>query len=119
MVLYKCDKCGKLFNKKSNFESHKNRKKPCFNEPKNIVKNCEKIVENCEAKVRESANKLKNNWQSCKSNICSYCGKEFRQHYNLLVHLRKNCKIKKQLDSEKENIYIYVIALKQLELCAM
>ena len=31
MVLYKCNKCSKSFNKKSNYIRHINRKNPCVN----------------------------------------------------------------------------------------
>ncbi len=33
---FKCDKCGKVFDKKCNLDTHKNRKKPCVIDP-NIV----------------------------------------------------------------------------------
>jgi len=38
MVIYNCEKCGKNFNKKSNYDSHNKRKTPC-NKIKNTNKN--------------------------------------------------------------------------------
>ena len=37
MVDYKCNLCNKIFNKKSTFDDHQLRKRPC-NKEKNIVK---------------------------------------------------------------------------------
>lgn len=91
MVLYKCSVCLKEYTRKSNYESHKNRKKPCL---KLTVNDCNKNEKNCQIKL-----------SSTKSNVCKYCNKTFTKNHNLLAHMRDSCKIKKQCDAEKENIY--------------
>ena len=63
MVLYKCDKCNKEFNQKSNYIIHINRKKPC---DINIIINEKKILYKCDK-----------------------CNKEFNQKSNYLTHINR------------------------------
>jgi len=53
MVLYTCEKCGKPFNRKSNYEQHLNKKNPCIynNSEKVIYNNSEKVIYNNSEKV--------------------------------------------------------------------
>jgi len=37
MVIYKCTICAKTFDKKSNYQNHKNRKNPCSQDYKSIA----------------------------------------------------------------------------------
>ena len=62
MVLYKCDKCNKEFNQKSNYIMHTNRKKAC---DINII-NEKKILYKCDK-----------------------CNKEFNQKSNYLTHINR------------------------------
>lgn len=43
MIIYCCDRCGKRFSQKSNYESHKKRKKPCKNYAEKIKKLVSKV----------------------------------------------------------------------------
>jgi uncharacterized C2H2 Zn-finger protein len=63
MVLYKCEKCNKEFNQKSNYVIHINRKKPCNI---NIIINEKKILYKCDK-----------------------CNKEFNQKSNYLTHINR------------------------------
>jgi hypothetical protein len=62
MVLYKCDKCNKEFNKKHNYEVHINRKFSCINNyiDKNLI--IQTLTdENKELQNKEVQNRLLNN----------------------------------------------------------
>lgn len=53
MVLYTCEKCGKPFNRKSNYEQHLNKKNPCIYQNK-LEEIIEKVIE------KKNNNKLEN-----------------------------------------------------------
>ena len=81
MVCYKCDKCDKEFNQKSNYMAHINRKKSC-----NINENTNIILYKCEI-----------------------CNKEFNQKCNYISHINQkyNTQLEKeniQLKTENEKI---------------
>jgi len=63
MVLYKCDKCNKEFNQKSNYIRHINRKKTCI--------------------LNEVIN------DNIKIYKCDKCNKEFNQKSNFIYHINK------------------------------
>jgi uncharacterized C2H2 Zn-finger protein len=63
MVLYKCDKCDKEFNQKSNYIRHINRKKTCI--------------------LNEVIN------DNIKIYKCDKCNKEFNQKSNFIYHINK------------------------------
>jgi DNA-directed RNA polymerase subunit RPC12/RpoP len=73
MVCYKCEKCNKEFNKKSNYIKHINKKKPCI------------VDENNENNV--------NNVNTDKINTiiykCGKCNKEFNKKSNYTYHINK------------------------------
>jgi len=87
MVFYKCEKCNKEFNQKSNYIVHINRKKSCI--------------------INEETD---NNILIYK---CEKCNKEFTKKYNYLLHINKNnpCNSK---DLIKEN-KILLSKIKKLE----
>jgi len=92
MVLYICKNCNKEFNKKCNYTSHLNRKKPCKKntiEKKNI------------SHIRDDPSQNRDNRDN--KNICEYCEKEYKHKCHLNRHL-KTCKNKEIYDI-KENIY--------------
>ena len=76
MVLYKCKKCLKEFNKKSNYKAHLNKKFPCKLDTS--LKNNSILVPNMEHNSRY---------------ICNYCNRSYSRKPNLNKHL-KSCKVK-------------------------
>lgn len=63
---YQCSKCDKIFNKKSNYNQHINRKKPCISNNKTII----------DTKL-----------------YCPDCNKKFSRRDNLNTHKKNNCKV--------------------------
>lgn len=100
MVLYTCELCNKNFNKKSNFLAHKNKKFTCF-KPKSDLLQAESnlIQQNAEIQLKD----MDANYN------CNYCNKKFTFNCNLLRHMRERCKVKKEMDNEKEQIFAQLI----------
>ena len=101
MVLYTCEKCNKTFNKKSNYQSHLNKKNPCIK--KEIKNNNNSIIfQNIpnDSKIFQN----KNNCENIKTK-CAHCSKIFSTVTNLNKHLRTSCKVKKQNELDKEQIF--------------
>ena len=63
-IIYKCEKCNKEFNQKSNYTAHINRKKPCI--ANENITNVNTIIYKCEK-----------------------CNKEFNKKFNYLSHINK------------------------------
>ena len=118
--IFECDNCLRQFARKSHLEQHKNKKKPCFkqskiiqnnpnpiqNNPKQSVFNHKNIV--IKKSIIEENKYLKNEEkiQEEENNIsCGYCKKIFLNKSNLNKHLNSNCKVKRENDNEKENIF--------------
>lgn len=91
MVEYKCDKCQKYFNKKSNFISHINRKNPCSLSPQSLQSppNSPPEIELISEKVFS----------------CQYCDKIFTRKDHLTRHLNGRCKSKSDTPKQKEEIF--------------
>ena len=95
MPNYKCDRCLKEFEQKSNYMYHINKKFPC----KEITPNCSKITPDCSEK---------------ESNImCKYCGKDFTRQFNLIRHIDKNCRVKKENDNKMEELMTRLIKIEE------
>ena len=108
MVSYPCPKCYVIFNKKSNFDRHINKKYDCSTK-NNITDN--KLINNLEEiqnipNIPNNPNQIQNipvenkNEQLC----CGFCSNTYSTKSNLNKHL-KICKIKKENENEKENIF--------------
>ena len=115
MVNYKCNICGKIFNRKSNWEYHeKNKKKPCKPNNNDNIKiapklhqtapNCTEEFETniiCKSKKNQDTtliyNKLYIN--------CNYCGLIFSRKSALTRHLKDRCNVKKLEEDKKEKIF--------------
>jgi hypothetical protein len=106
MVYYNCDKCNAIFNKKSNFTRHINKKYVCSQNLNDSAVLCG-FVQNQSTNMQKQSFIIQNQSnQSNQSNYCcSYCNKNFSSKSTLTRHLRDNCKIKKNIDDEKENIF--------------
>ncbi len=127
MVKRQCPKCNAIFERKSHYDYHINRKFDCSPNinHKTIPNNNSKICENLQEICRNSHSEKNNVEQNVKksssitnsntNNIldvedltlfsCSYCNKTYSSKYTLERHLNENCKIKKSNDNEKENIF--------------
>ncbi len=104
MVQYKCNICNKIFDRKSNYNNHTNRKNKC------ILKVSPEYPTNISQKDSNVANRKNNvSEQVSKENksdiVCKYCSKIFTFKNNLYRHLAQTCKIKQQRDNEKEDIF--------------
>ena len=134
MVKRQCLKCYAWFDKKSTYDYHINRKTDCsqnsnINDMNNdksqklteINTNSQKLTENQNnmdifIKNPNYSNILKSDCEvstnlNIHSNInddeliCSYCDKKLVNKYSLSRHLKDNCKVKKECDEQKENIF--------------
>lgn len=103
MVVYKCDRCDKTFDRKSNYSTHINRKNLC----KITTQNDHKITANNRKKNEHIKTNLScDQPQVCRIAIkCQYCNKVFKRNYNLKIHLESRCKIKTQINNEKQDIF--------------
>lgn len=97
MVLYTCLKCNKEFGRKCNYITHINKKFSC--EPKIIKQTAD--VQNKDNHPKKSS--IHSN--SSDKHKCKFCLKNFLNTYNLKKHINNNCKIKKENEKEKDNIF--------------
>lgn len=106
MVIYKCSICSKEFKQKYHLTCHLNRKYPCL---QTIATDCKTIAKNRREKetyVQQSETPLLHNKNDIKKTlICKYCNKIFKYKSNLTVHIKSRCKVKQQIDGEKEDIF--------------
>jgi len=76
MVIYICEKCTKKFNKKSNYQEHLNKKRPCVLNSNNIPN------------IPIIANDL--NINDKENNTCDYCGKNFSTTFKLNKQIKNS-----------------------------
>ena len=98
-MLYKCKRCDKEFNQKSNYNYHLNRKNPCKN-INNIINtdtNNEIIqnLNNPSNSINNPSNSINNPANSIKNLSCIYCNRIFTRSDSLLCHTKNRCEIKK------------------------
>jgi hypothetical protein len=133
MVQRKCPKCNILFNRKSHYDSHINRKNDCKSNKLNLDENlllcqnmpfCAEIVpkyaETCKTDkfilendeiipIKSDTSDIGDdeiNKQNFIVNLCChYCKKKFSSKSTLKRHVKVNCKAKRENDLEKESIF--------------
>ena len=96
MPKYNCERCGKEFKQKCDYNDHIKRKIPCkilTQKPSEIPQKTSGIVK--------------------KDIVCNYCGKEFSRKDNLMRHINGYCKIKKANDARLETIMEKLIKLEE------
>jgi hypothetical protein len=107
-MLYTCEKCQKIFDKKFNYISHLKKKKPCIsdinnkninNNPENILNNPD-IIQNMIKIIEDTINTNK-----IIDNTCPHCKKKFYHKGNVTKHIeRKNCKVIKNDNHTQEMV---------------
>lgn len=106
MVQYKCDKCNKLFDKKSNFLYHINRKIPCFDQSSLIQNESEKSKKECKRYTASNNDKAYSDLVERNELQCQDCDKIFSSKSNLNRHLNGRCKeINNNNENEKTQIF--------------
>lgn len=100
MTKYNCERCGKDFKQKCDYESHINRK----------IK-CTEIPHKPSFLPQKSSFSIKR--EEDDQNKCHYCGKEFTRKDNLMRHIDGYCKIKKENDRKMEDLMDKLIKLEE------
>lgn len=91
---FQCKKCGKLFDRKFNYERHVENKRPCVIVPIPTIIEKPQIILN-DPKKDDNINE------------CEYCGRSYSTKFNLNKHTKK-CPFNNsnnEIDSEKEMMY--------------
>jgi len=123
MVKRQCPKCKVIFNRKSHYDYHINRKNECvpnveisdenndvfqnFPNSSKIYPNLSKFIQNFPNTNLTNLDIAKNDEETNITNPnlnCSFCLKSYSSKGNLVKHL-KICKVKKENDDEKEQIF--------------
>lgn len=92
MVEYCCEKCGKIFNRKSNYITHRdNKKKPCSNFTHKILTIMSKNT-HFDEELFKQQDLNNNNNSNIIEHICSNCNAKFKRKDNLKRHIKDNCK---------------------------
>jgi len=88
--IFKCKRCGKIFDRNFNLQRHLKRKIPCkLPIMQNVQNNANVCPDNPDSSIEE------------KSIECKYCKKTFSSISTLNRHIRISCKFKKEVDQYK------------------
>lgn len=98
MVVYTCDVCNHDFNKKSNYNSHLARKRPC----KPVIKESTPNHNLNNKSSKNIPNIPLHSKNGISKHICDYCNRSYKYNYNLNRH-HKTCKSKKIYDIQDIN----------------
>jgi len=119
MVQYTCDRCEKIFNIKTHYVNHKNRKFPCKIKKKSncvhidistkIDQNIKKIpskVSKIDTQMNTTDTQIyiKNIKKKEKLYNCEYCLKNFTTNSSMRRHIKSWCKIKKKHDDKEKKL---------------
>ena len=118
MVIYKCDRCGKSYYKKYDYNRHINRKNQCkISAPictelhqktpieKELVDTNKHTVIAPNELLTKTINIIDDKKLFEKEYKCNYCNKQFSRYYSLNRHISLRCKIKMDQDNQKEQIF--------------
>ena len=125
MVNHPCPNCGEVFNKKSTYDYHINRKRPCKKitpEIKTIapeIKTIASVIQTIAPTiVPEIVSNIVNNKniplcmevktmrdviENKKKFICKFCNHDFMRKFNLERHLNGRCKLKQEQQKDEKN----------------
>ncbi len=110
---FNCPKCSKNFNKKQHLQNHLNKKNTCILNPLLIQTNPNSSKTNPNSSKFNPNNNLVNDVP--KKHCCEYCGNTFFNGANLNKHIRNNCKVKKEDDENKKNIFELLLEKERIE----
>jgi hypothetical protein len=104
MVEYNCDKCGRIFNKKSTWKDHvENRKKPCDSKvvhtTKVIAPDAPVVAPDAPVVAPEVDDEGS---EKQKEFCCQFCNLSFTRNSSLTRHLQSRCKAKNHDDKPKK-----------------
>jgi hypothetical protein len=117
MVLYNCFNCNKEFTDKSIYTRHLKRKNPCKNMNESQLNHYESPMNHNESQLNHYESPMNHNESQLNHNEshkiinlkkeykCVYCTKLFPTNSNMCRHIKSYCKVKKQDDTNKEQIY--------------
>jgi hypothetical protein len=117
MVYYTCGKCNYSTYHKSVYDKHLKRKNPCEKSPAKIPLNHAEIPLN-HTEIPLNHTEIPPNHTEIPPNhtkketekvTCNYCYLHFTRKDSLTRHLKHNCKVKKQDDTNKEQVYQHLL----------
>jgi hypothetical protein len=129
MVVYTCDKCDKSFNRKSSYDDHMNRIKPCTviktiieslnaENPKEPQNSLLQLKKNLPLDTQENHNTkkiidAKTMEEYLNNKKCIYCEKQFTRKDNVLTHIKNSCVKVKEIEEKKHQIFTKLKALEE------
>ena len=117
MPIYTCSECDKQFKDRTKYVIHINRKFPCKKDEicsyNGSISNELEYLQDFANVHQNLQNPMKNLQELTKNSnlvqehqlMCNYCLKVYSDKYVLYRHMKSYCKIKKQEDNIKEEIY--------------
>lgn len=103
MDVFKCTHCGKLFANKNSMYRHAKH-------------NCKVVKEIIDAGITHdiAVIKIKENDRKLSDNQCCHCNKIFSSKISVYRHMKNNCKVVKQSEKDKDNIYAELKHLREV-----
>lgn len=114
MVEYSCEKCGKIFNRKSNYITHRDKKKKQCDVKKNILLETSNFTHFDEENIKQ-INNTSSNKSTIKEYKCTNCSALFSRKDNLKRHVKNYCNKTVEIDSLKEMIIMLTKEVKDLK----